>query len=480
VNNKQVSDAAPSSGGPLMMFRTRFTRARFTRAVACGALVALPLSMAVVVSPAAADPDAATHPQTFRMMTPATTVAARTDRRPMAGGIYDPVARKTFISWAGKNEDNYVQEYDHRRGTWSAPVFAGDGDADSHNYPTMVQADNGRLLIFRGMHNTELVVAEAPRPHSSAGTWTDRVITEGIAASYPMPFKAANGDIYVFYRRTDDTIDPSAPVDQRPMLYVRSRDNGRTWSNSTQLTGAPFAVGSVGRQDNMDEIYFGQMRYEPGSWFRRERVHIVWTLAGGGTEGERHDRYHRNIHYAYFTPHNRHFYSAEGKDLGVQIDNADLEGATKVVETPLELPANIKTPDYIQLVGWQRSGKPFVIWFQADATGRFHNYTGHWNGRRWEVAEVATGLRTREMEEISPGTWRVYSTVDLQPDVQTAVLTAQRRWIPGPTIRTPKPVQRIELITGFRDPARLLLTGASSAREVSVADGDIHVVGVGR
>ncbi|MEZ0071032.1 hypothetical protein [Planotetraspora sp. GP83] len=34
------------------------------------------------------------------------------------------------------------------------------------------------------------------------------------------------------------------------------------------------------------------------------------------------------------------------------------------------------------------------------------------------------------------------------------------------------------LLTGFRDPARILATGASSAREVTVADGDVYVAGL--
>jgi hypothetical protein len=33
------------------------------------------------------------------------------------------------------------------------------------------------------------------------------------------------------------------------------------------------------------------------------------------------------------------------------------------------------------------------------------------------------------------------------------------------------------VIGGFRDPARILATGNSSAREVTVADGDIYVAG---
>jgi hypothetical protein len=445
---------------------------RFRPRTLLGLTVLLPITLFVPAGPAAAEP---TFGPRYSVASPATTVASRTDRRPMAGGIYDARVNKTFISWSGANADSYVQEYDHRRGTYSAPIYIDAGIGDTHNYPTMIQADNGKLLIFRGMHNVELVVSEAPTPHSAAGTWTHRIIPEGIAASYPMPFKAANGDIYVFYRRTDNTIG-QAPPDQRPMLYVRSRDNGKTWSNSTQLTGAPFAVGSIGRADNMDEIYFGQMRYEAPSRGRTERVHIVYTLAGGGTEGQLHDRYHRNIYYAYFLPSNQHFYNAAGKDLGVQIDDADQEGSARVVETPLELPAAFKTPDYIQQVGWSRlTGRPFVLYFTGDTTGLFHNFLGYWDGRRWQTKEVTTGVRFREIEPVFGG-WRVYST-DPNPGIKTALLTEWGSWIPGATIPTAKPVQRIELITNFRDPARLLVTGASSAREASVADGDIHVIG---
>ena len=56
-------------------------------------------------------------------------------------------------------------------------------------------------------------------------------------------------------------------------------------------------------------------------------------------------------------------------------------------------------------------------------------------------------------------------------------LTAGSFWRYEATIATPKPVRRIEVIGGYRDPARILATGASGARDVAVADGDISVAG---
>jgi BNR repeat-containing family member len=434
------------------------------------------LVTALTTTPAGAVPstsDLAIHPV---VMTAATGVAARSDRRPVAGGVYDARADTTFISWGGQFEDNYVQAYDHRTGTWSAPVRVGDGDNDSHNYPTMVQADDGHLLVFRSLHNTELRVARSPQPHSIAGQWTDTVIPEGLGATYPMPFKADDGSIFVFVRETAGDFDPSFPTDTRPMKYVRSTDNGRTWTGSQALTGDRWSIAPLNRADNMNEIYIGQLRHEPAGPGRPERVAIVYTLAGGGPEGHLHDRYHKNIYYVSFSPQDLHFRAADGHDVGTSVDDAEQEAHLKVAETQLQT-ANPRSPDYISLVGSTLDHAPFVVWMQFDAAGLLHDYTGVFTAHGWQTQEVATGLRVRDMEEVGPSVWRVYTTVDGASGIGTARLIAGRWWHAEATIPTAKPVQRIEVIDGYRDPARLLATGASSARDVSVADGDISVVG---
>jgi hypothetical protein len=271
------------------------------------------------------------------------------------------------------------------------------------------------------------------------------------------------------------------------MLYLRSRDHGRTWQSSTQLIGAPYALGSTDRADHLNEVYIGQLRYDPGGPGMRERVHLVWTLAGGGPDQHVHDYFHKDIHYASFDPRTLHFHAPGGHDLGLRLTDEEQERDCKVAVTPLVRPAGQKSPDYIQLVGTVRGGRPFVVWSAADDDGVWHGFASLWTGRGWRTTEIATGLRFREMEPAGPGTWRVYTTRDGLPDIATYLLPpAQLRpvpggqghgWQPESVIRTPKPVQRIELIDGFRDPARALATGASSARDVSIADGDVHVVG---
>jgi BNR repeat-containing family member len=445
------------------------------------ARLALLISLIVIVTPEPAL--AKKEPPTMSVMTPASNVASRSDRRPVAGGLYDAAAETTFITWGGRNQDNYIQAYDHRTGTWSAPVLVGLGDGDSHNYPTIVQAHDGHLLVFRGIHNRELVVARSPQPHSIAGEWTNRVIAEGDGATYPMPFVTADGSIFVFVRETTRDLDHVTPTDTRPMKYVRSTDDGLTWKNTNDLTGTKYAIAPSGRPDNMNEIYVGQLRYEPAGSGRPERVHFVYTLAGGGPEGHLHDRYHRNLYYASFTPADLHFHSAGGADVAPSIDDADQETQLQVAQTELQQP-NPRTPDYISLVGWSRNGRPFVVWMTTDTASVLHTHTAAWDpDRGWIAHEVATDVRVREMEQVGPQTWRVYASPAV--GITTYLLRGgtpdgDHLWCYESKVDIPRAVGRIEVIGSFRDPVRILATGAASGRDVSTYfDGDIYVAGLG-
>jgi hypothetical protein len=359
----------------------------------------------------------------------------------------------------------------------------GDGGADPHNYPTIIQAADGHLLVLRGMHNEELVVARSAKPHSIEGEWTQQVVAEGAGATYPMPVRTANGDLFVFIRQTVYRLDPTAPVDLRPVTYVRSTDNGRSWHSSQQLTGHRWALGPTGRADNMNEVYIGQLRHEAAGQGRPERIHIVYTLAGGGPEGNLHDRYHRNLYYTVFTPGDLRFRAANGADLGPCVDGPIQERRLRIVETPLAaLPPHpaghrVRSPDYIQLVGALGGRWPFVLWMQTDPAGVLGVHAAVWTRGGWRTRQLGTDLRIRDMEPVGRWTWRVYTTRDLAPDIQTHRLRLGLWWRPESVIATPRPVQRVEVVGDHRDPIRILATGSSSARDVAVADGDIYAAG---
>jgi hypothetical protein len=298
-----------------------------------------------------------------------------------------------------------------------------------------------------------------------------------------MPFKTDSGAIFVFIRETAENLDKKLyPTDFRPMKYVRSTDHGKTWKSSETLTGQRWNIAPQTRTDNMNEIYIGQLRYEPATRYHDERVAIVYTLAGGGPEGHLHDRYHKNLYYTYFTPKNGHFHSADGKDLGVKIDDAIQEQHLKIVDTPFQT-VNPRSPDYISQVGTVVNNLPFVVWMQIDATAQVHTWSSvHVPGAGWQSHELGIGYRIRDIEEVDRLTWRVYGTPDLGtpgvlPNIDTFKLTLGTNLQHESTIVTPKPVQRIEVIGGYKDPARILATGNSTGRDVAIADGDVYVVG---
>ena len=138
----------------------------------------------------------------------------------------------------------------------------------------------------------------------------------------------------------------------------------------------------------------------------------------------------------------------------------------------------LETPDGGSVRPADFRGRPLVLWMALDPAGVLHDFAGVWDGHRWQTREVATGVRVREMEQLGPFTWRVYATVEgATSGIATYLLRAGRWWEAGTVIPTAGPVQRIEVIGGYRDPARILMSGNSTGRDVNIADGDIYVAG---
>ncbi|GAA0249878.1 hypothetical protein GCM10009000_077690 [Halobacterium noricense] len=289
-----------------------------------------------------------------------------TDMRALKVGVYDEQVGKTFITYMGAEgpAPTYVQEFNHANDKWTPKKQVGDSFDDSHNYPTMVQGDNGRLHVFHGCHNSPLRHATPSASHTVRGEWTDEAIEEAEGASYPMPFVADNGDLYVFYRETyvlgEDPGDEEYDTAYRPLRYVRSTDGGETWTNSVELTGHAGAVND-GRRDNwLNEIYAEQLHHESAGNGNPERVHFTWMISGGLDEdGEHsHGHYLQNVYYAYFTPHNLHWHTADGKDLGQSITPEEMDEHC-IVENTLESDKFTR-----------RHSVPFDKWVNVTADGR--------------------------------------------------------------------------------------------------------------
>jgi hypothetical protein len=406
------------------------------------------------------------------LVTPVVQDAAiETDRRPVAGGVYDASIQTTFISWMGVNSDSYVQSYSYASGTWSAPKKVGTSTGDSHNYPVMVQANDGRLLVFHGAHNAPLKLATSPNPHSIGGTWTDVTLPVAAAASYPMPVKASNGDIYVFYRETLRTIDGTSPTDTRPLRYLVSTDNGHTWTRSA----GTFAIGSGTRTDNLNETYVGQIRAV--TFGGVQRFHLVWTIAGGGPGTHLHDNYHKNLYYCAFQPSNRHFYSVTGADLGTAIDDTEQENSCKVLDTPLvrKIPQT-RDVGYVHLVDLLANGTPYLVYtrYTSDTPVVM---TAVRSGSTWVQTTGVSGGKLTDMEKTGPDTFRVYVANELAPGVKAYIGKPGLAFAFEQELSTTQAIQHIEVIPGAPNPVRAIATGFSTSDNPADAHGDVSVIG---
>ena len=411
--------------------------------------------------------------------------AVRSARRPTTGGLYLPGTQQTVISWMGEEGHPYVAAYDHTRASWGEPTRIGTNpDPDYHNYPVLVETADGHLLAAYGAHDAPLKVARSERPGMIDGDWTNTTVSAAPASSYPFPFRAADGRIFIFYRETLDRIDSQYLDDDRPLRYVVSSDNGITWRNSNELTDDSFALGSVDRADNMDEIYVGQVRYLPATGTRQERVLISWTLAGGGVDDNKHDRYHRNMYVTYFRPYDLHFESVAGKDLGTQVTNDEMEGDCKVLDTGEPRFAmdsddfDTHDVDYVSVVDERADGRPVVMFTMFDGENLITHY-GVWTGTAWQDKTGDFGQPT-DME-LRGSVLQAY--VSDPGQYESWVMTSDDdTFRPGIVHRfsAGKPQNEIEsLIANYRQPLQFI-SGGQGFEGVSDASPelDVGVIGV--
>jgi hypothetical protein len=248
----------------------------------------------------------------------------RTDRRPIPVGFHSAKANKTFVTWMGPGSDALVRAFDHATQTWSADKVAGNSTfADKHNYPAMIKGKDDRLYIFYGCHNSPLRMAISANPLSIDGSWTDGPVAAAPDASYPAPIVTSDGSIYVFIRLTRQN---NGHADDRPFAFIKSSDNGKSWTKQMVIDNYP-------RADNLTEIYNGKISYEPAHGDQKAKIHLSWTLAGGGPGNHEHDAFTRNVYYAYLDPTNDHLYSIDGRDLGTTVDDTEGEMYCRAVDT---------------------------------------------------------------------------------------------------------------------------------------------------
>jgi hypothetical protein len=354
-----------------------------------------------------------------------------TDRRPIPIGFYDATANKTFVSWMGPGSDALVKEYNHVTGTWSPDKVAGNATfVDKHNYPALIKGQDNRLYIFYGCHNSPLRMTVSPNPLSIDGTWRDGVVTAAPDASYPAPIITSDGTIYVFIRLTRMM---NGAEDDRPFAFVKSTNSGQSWTTQTVIDNYP-------RTDNLTEIYNGKISYEPAHGAQKAKIHLAWTLAGGGPGQHLHDAFTRNIYYAYLDPTNDHLYSIKGKDLGTSIDDTEGEVDTRVLDTGCSNCAH--QTGYQISAHYNDDGTPLIMF------GHYMNGLTaiRWDGTTWQQKVVATAnAEPRDINKIGPQSFQAFRSSG-STCVVYRTTDGGANWAQETIIRAPHPVARCHVI----------------------------------
>lgn len=287
------------------------------------------------------------------------SLCEKASRRPGMHAIYDSTADKTFIVFLGADTHPYITYYDHTTGLYGDIIRVGTSpDEDHHHYPMLLIDSSGYLWVFYGAHNLEPLRYAKSDNVRDISAWTDGELTNAAAAAYPFPVEDDGGDIYVFYRKHDTAT-------HKPLYFVKTADGGSNWSAATVCIENT-------DDDDLEEVYLGKIAHESAHDAIPDRVHMIWTMAGGSV----HDEFHEDIHYAYFKFSDDHFYAADDTDLGAVINDAELEANTKVVDTGA---ADDKDTPYINFVAYKANGNPMIVYGNDVAGGWYYNeYDSGW------------------------------------------------------------------------------------------------------
>ena len=348
----------------------------------------------------------------------------------------------------------YVKSYDHVAGKFSASIRIPSGvSTDYHNYPHMIRTGTGQIMVVWSEHNQCLFRALSEAPLSLKGTWDIKEILEGYEATYPMPVATDNGAIYVFYRQT-------MGIDDRPELYIKSMDNGLTWTTAVNAIKHTDV-----RPDNLNEIYVGTVKHESAHAGRPEKLHISWSIAGGGPEGPKHNRYHKNVYYSYLNLTNEHFYNAAGFDLGTSINNSDSVNYCLAVDSgPLRFKNTRSTETYdigyISSVNYSNSGNPLLVYSHLlPEDGIEYSRSVRWTSDSWKITDTGhatTGVK--EFERIGPESFRLYLGVT---GGRIRTLTTNNNgasWTNDGLIDASLPIQDFVLIDDYHPEIRAIMS----------------------
>lgn len=178
----------------------------------------------------------------------------------------------TVYAWTDTEGNIYVRKQTRTgasAGCWGSAVDTGltGSGTDTHFYPNIVCADDGKLWIFWGGHNNDTKYAVSSAAYDETA-WGSAQTLSGVLA-YPRPLVDNNGDILVFLRGASST---------EKMGFFRYDASASSWDPFKYI--ANYSVHKYLTALNTS-IYCGGVAYDSSG----DRIHVVlcWWDGYGNT-----------------------------------------------------------------------------------------------------------------------------------------------------------------------------------------------------
>ncbi len=313
-------------------------------------------------------------------------------------GVYDARSDRTFVVFPGCSPlggtdttpctaDPYITYYHHKSNTWATPMKVADSPPrhDSHFYPQIIIDSQNYVHVFNSGHldpiqHFQSTVKTDHGSILSPANWQERPFSntdDQDKATYVMAFKTQSDAIYLFYRQTTQ----DAPDYYEPIYYLKSTDDGDTWSMPRKAIdpgGKNQSDGScddLTNDDEWDTIYIKGISHQSDP----EGLHITFE------NHKNHNDYQDKLFYVYFDFGDERVYAPNGNDLGQCVNQSEFENPanrTEIHSTGQREFSN-KT---CSVVGIDANGQVNVFHTTRENNGKLTINQVVWNGSDWDPA----------------------------------------------------------------------------------------------
>ena len=256
---------------------------------------------------------------------------------------------------------------------------------DSHFYPQIVIDSQDYIHVFNSGHLDPIqhFKTTVRTDHSdilSPGNWQERPFSNTDnqdKATYVMAFRTQDNAIYLFYRQTAK----DAPDYYEPIYYIKSTDDGNTWSIPRKMIdpgGKDRSDGScdgLTNDDEWDTIYIKGIYYRSSP----EELHITFE------NHKNHNDYQDKLFYARFSFGDEKVYAPNGNDLGQCVNQSEFENPANRTEI-LSTGQREFSDKTCSVVGVDTNGKVNIFHTIRENDGKLTINQVVWNESDWNPA----------------------------------------------------------------------------------------------